>query len=370
MWVEERNGRYKFVERYTDYLTGQKKRVSVMMDKNTAQSRKLAERTLNEMIQRYYAAPRDPKNVTLAELVKAYQEDQKKTVKPATYRRNYFASEALKKMLGGNTLVDRISAPYVRDRFLASQKEPSTLNEHLARFKAMIRWGYQNDYVENIAYLDKLGNFKDVPHKVKIQDKFLEADELRTLLANMKNDFWRNLTEFLALSGLRYGEAAALKKEDVDFENRMIYVRNNYDTINDVTTTPKTLCSIRDVYMQDELYDCCLNLKQIMLHRRLLHGIQDTHGLFLFDTKGDHIHYYTFNKYLKEHSEKVTGKAITPHALRHTHASLLMEHGVSVDVISRRLGHENSRVTREIYLHVTERLKEKDNEQLKEIQFL
>lgn len=55
---------------------------------------------------------------------------------------------------------------------------------------------------------------------------------------------------------------------------------------------------------------------------------------------------------------------ITVHALRHTHASLLLEKGVSIDTISRRLGHKNSKITREIYLHVTEKLKEKDNSQI------
>lgn len=55
---------------------------------------------------------------------------------------------------------------------------------------------------------------------------------------------------------------------------------------------------------------------------------------------------------------------ITVHALRHTHASLLLEKGVSIDMISRRLGHKNSKITREIYLHVTEKLKEKDNSQI------
>ena len=49
MWVEERsNGKFKFCERYTDYLTGKVKRVSVIMDKNTAQTRKIAQRTLEQ----------------------------------------------------------------------------------------------------------------------------------------------------------------------------------------------------------------------------------------------------------------------------------------------------------------------------------
>ena len=52
MWVEEtKNGKFKFVERYTDYLTGKQKKVSVTLDKNTASSRKLAIEMLNKKIQ-------------------------------------------------------------------------------------------------------------------------------------------------------------------------------------------------------------------------------------------------------------------------------------------------------------------------------
>jgi integrase len=47
-----------------------------------------------------------------------------------------------------------------------------------------------------------------------------------------------------------------------------------------------------------------------------------------------------------------------------------MEQGVSIDTISRRLGHENSQITREIYLHVTEKLKERDNEEIAKVKIM
>ena len=67
---------------------------------------------------------------------------------------------------------------------------------------------------------------------------------------------------------------------------------------------------------------------------------------------------------------RVLDRSITAHALRHTHASLLLAQGVDVDTIARRLGHENSKITKEIYLHITQQLKERDNEQIKKIQML
>ncbi len=44
---------------------------------------------------------------------------------------------------------------------------------------------------------------------------------------------------------------------------------------------------------------------------------------------------------------------ITPHGFRHTHANLLLEAGESIKVVQHRLVHENSKVTMDIYVHIT-----------------
>ncbi len=46
------------------------------------------------------------------------------------------------------------------------------------------------------------------------------------------------------------------------------------------------------------------------------------------------------------------------HDLRHTHATLLLESGVPVKAISKRLGHATTAITEETYLHVTERMRD------------
>lgn len=369
MWVEEiKNGKYRLVERYTDYMTGKTKKVSVTMEKNTAQARKTAAKALNEKIDKILYTPNSNK-ITMSELVEKYREDQKKTVKVSTYKRNYHSCNSLMSILGENTIVERMSSKYIHDKFLETGNNPGTMNEHFARFRALIRWGYKNELLSDISFLDRMEPFKDVPHKEKIQDKYLENNELKTLLEGMSDTVWRLLTELLALSGLRYGEAAALMKCDVDFENSVIHITKTFDSVNSLVTPPKSTCSIRGVYMQDELKAVCKELNTEMLKRRLMNGIKNT-PLFLFDQQGNHIHYYAYNKYLKENSIRLIGRKITPHALRHTHASLLLENGVDIDTISRRLGHENSKVTKEIYLHVTERLKEKDNEKIARINIL
>lgn len=167
----------------------------------------------------------------------------------------------------------------------------------------------------------------------------------------------------------RLGEVIALEDKDVDLDAGCIHVTKTYDSINKIVTSPKSFCSIRDVYIQKELEVTCRKMRALMLRRKLMYGL-DKQPLFIFSEKGTHIHYFAYNKYLRENSQRVLGRAITPHALRHTHASLLLEQGISIDTISRRLGHENSDVTRAIYLHVTQKLQAKDNQQISRISIL
>jgi integrase len=63
-------------------------------------------------------------------------------------------------------------------------------------------------------------------------------------------------------------------------------------------------------------------------------------------------------------------KHITPHILRHTHTSLLAEEGIPLDTISRRLGHTDSALTLQIYTHITEKRKAKDNAMLSAVKIL
>jgi integrase len=49
-------------------------------------------------------------------------------------------------------------------------------------------------------------------------------------------------------------------------------------------------------------------------------------------------------------------KRIRFHDMRHTHATLLLEAGIDITVVSKRLGHASVKTTADLYVHVTERL--------------
>ena len=106
------------------------------------------------------------------------------------------------------------------------------------------------------------------------------------------------------------------------------------------------------------------------MRQRMMFGYEDQ-GYFLSGIDGGRVGYAAYNKYLKEIAKKtVPDKDVTPHALRHTMTSLFAEAGIPLDVISRRLGHESSDITKRIYLHITETRKIQENQQVSSITLL
>lgn len=368
MWIEQRDDHYRMYDRYTDPVTLKKRKVSVKMKKNTPQERSKAQTKLDELIlkRRSYHA-----DLSFKALCNVYIASKRKDIKASTTRRNTRECKILQKILG-DVIVERLNHRYVKNKIVKWNPKPSTVNEHIQRFKEIIKWGYENDLVEDISFLTKITKIKDKSERQKVKDKYLEADECRILLDAMTPN-WRYLTEFMIQSGMRIGECLALEVDDIDFETRKITVNKRRDcNVYEDVDTPKTDASIREVFMQDDLYDLC---KEIVEYSQKLREVNEVNTLF-FNDKNAPANYYAFNKYLGETSERVLGHRATTHTLRHTHASLLAEQENLPDderifeMIQKRLGHENSRITKEIYIHITKNREKQFEDMTKEVHLI
>ena len=360
MWIEKRKDHYRMYERYVDPVTRKSHKVSVKFDHDTPQQRNKARKKLDDLL----ASRREYRyNCSFKTLTAAYLACKEKEVKASTHRRNEAECGRLLRILG-NMDVESFTAGYVKAKLMQDSTKPATVNEHIQRFKEIIKWGYRNDFVESVEWLEKLTKIKDISRHQKVKDKYLEKEECELLLKDMPEN-QRNITAFMILSGLRVGEALALTVSDFDFENRVISVTKTRDAVTNEITTPKTAASIRQVYMQDDLYVLCQHILEV--RKNIKHGRK-----YVFWNKdGTPMQYAAFNKFLREYSEKVLNRRITTHYLRHTHASLLAsQEGIDYELIQRRLGHENSKVTKDIYIHVTENQIEKDNMAIKEISLI
>ena len=138
--------------------------------------------------------------------------------------------------------------------------------------------------------------------------------------------------------------------------------------LNKIITSTKTETSEREVYLQNELLEFIKNKLNYNKQLQISTGIRS--DLLFFNLKGERLNYFALNKYFKENCMKYLNKTLTLHSLRHTHASLMFEQGMSLEAISERLGHSNSAITKEVYLHITNKMKDKYNSEIKDIHIL
>ena len=337
MYVQERNGKFRFFETYLDPYTRMRKTVSVTLDRDTLKSRHRAQDILRARIWRLTAEKGNNTPMPLNALTEAYMDYQRAHVKPQTVAGDERALKGVKKILGEKTDIKKIDARYITQKLDATGETPTRKNYRLKHIKKLFRWAYQYDYIPE-DFTGKLKKYKD-NEKARREFKYLEPDELRKLLDGMKVEKYRVLTEFLALTGLRIGEALALTPDDIDLKERTITVNKTLSLVTHEVGETKTDESNRTIYIQSELRPL---IKKVL--PECFKGVQ----------------YFAYNKYLNETTEKVIGRRLSAHSLRHTHVSLLAASGVPLDIISRRCGHSDSDVTREIYLHVTEKMKGRD----------
>jgi len=363
MWSEQRDNKWRYFERYTDPITGKQRKVSITLDRK---SDKKASAMLQTLIDEKTQAASD--DYTIEQAVEQYLAESRLSFRKSTVDRNEDALNSVMDIIGHDCLMSKLTAKYVRGKMLLSKKSAVTLNNYMIRFKTFIRWAYREDIINSTAIIDKFEPFHEtVKAKQRIKDKFLNKDELQKLLDGMDHTANRLITEFLALSGLRIGELVALEDKDIDGD--VIHVTKTYNPVSKEVTPGKTDDSIRDVRIQPELKDCIRRIRKYMKTLKMAAGVPKS-PMFVISIEGDQILYFSFNKYFKAKTKQIIGRELTTHALRHTHASLLAEAGYPLEAISRRLGHSDSKITKEIYIHVTKGIEKKEAEMMDKISLL
>jgi integrase len=155
--------------------------------------------------------------------------------------------------------------------------------------------------------------------------------------------FW-----LLFMTGMRIGEAAALLWSDIDFDTGLLSITKTmyYKSMDDFKPVePKTQASIRTIYIDA---DTIRELKAWQeVQKKVLNNCD-----FVLSYNGIPTSKHTLPRAL----EKLAGLAgvhrIKIHALRHSHASLLISMGENPLLIKERLGHEKIQTTLGTYGHL------------------
>lgn len=221
----------------------------------------------------------------------------------------------------------------------------TTLARKQAALRAFFKWARRNGLVVNDP---TRGLF--APRQQRSLPKFLRTDEINTLMglpdkspAGLRD---RALLELLYASGIRAGELVKLNIADLDLEAGEVRIREGKGR--------KERIGLLGGAAADAL-------RRYLDHGRPALDAKSRAGTFsalLLNKFGkplsDRGVRRTFDKYVEAAGSRLK---ITPHVLRHSFATHLLENGADLRSVQELLGHANLATT-QIYTHVaTERLK-------------
>ncbi|SLB65255.1 phage-related integrase [Mycobacteroides abscessus subsp. massiliense] len=239
---------------------------------------------------------------------------------------------------------------YAEGHFIGGRKEGRT-KASVQKLNNCFSQVFKDALNEGIIERDPTWNapiYEKKPTK-KEEDKFMSLTEYKKLksFSTNKNELSYLAIFILIATGARFGEIQKLQYSDLDYINSTIHLRG---------TKTKSSNRIISIARKD------MKHIQNVLNQRptSINGYIFNTGVNLISNKAVTT---LFNKFML--NNKINN--CTLHSLRHTHASMLLAKGFSIQYVSKRLGHANIEITWRVYSHLLEELKSKEDAKLDNI---
>ncbi len=202
-----------------------------------------------------------------------------------------------------------------------------------------------------------------LPKRAHADRGYLTHAQLLTLAAAVERD--GIVVRFLAYTGLRWGEMAALRVQDFDMLRRRVNVARSVTESGGLVWTPGKTHERRSVpfpaVLADELAALMIDKERDALVFTDLRGgvLRNSNWRArVFSPAVETLRMASIEQRAKEAALRAKGKtttdttefpSITPHDLRHTAASLAISAGANVKAVQRMLGHAKASMTLDTY---------------------
>ena len=194
-----------------------------------------------------------------------------------------------------------------------------------------------------------IGNIKSK----KTQVDFWTLEEFQKVISLLyKGDYYEHYLFIsfwvLFMTGMRIGEAAALLWSDIDFDTGLLSITKTmyYKSMDDFKPVePKTQASVRTIYVDAD------TIRELKAWQEVQKKVLKNCG-YVLSYNGIPTSKHTLPRALEKLAELAGVHRIKIHALRHSHASLLISMGENPLLIKERLGHEKIQTTLETYGHL------------------
>jgi integrase/recombinase XerD len=221
---------------------------------------------------------------------------------------------------------------------LSKEVKPPTQSRIISGIKGFFVYlqleGYRNDNPTQLL---------EVPKIRKTFPDTLSTKEVDALIAGIDNESkyaFRNhcMLELLYSCGLRVSELTQLNKSDIFFEKALIRIRGKGDKMRWVPVAENTLTCIEDYIALEKT--------------TIIKGFEDR--LFLNNRGKELTRNMVFTIVKNAALRAKINKNVSPHTLRHSFATHLVENGADIQLVQHMMGHA-SITTTERYIHMSQR---------------
>ena len=158
-------------------------------------------------------------------------------------------------------------------------------------------------------------------------------------------------------TGARLGEVLALRWSRIDLDKKILQVREAVEETKEHGIrfkVPKSKAGRRDITLPDILIEALREHRKAQLELRMKLGVGKLpdDALLFANIEGAPLSTTACGKAWGNFAASIGMPEVTFHALRHTHASQLIDEGVDIVTISNRLGHAKPDITLRIYAHL------------------
>lgn len=184
----------------------------------------------------------------------------------------------------------------------------------------------------------------------------LTQAEAAKLIAATANDDEGCLWRLMAEGGLRPGEATGMKWADIDFDARELRVRRTIVASNGTWREgpPKTKDSARTVALSDGLVAALREHRRRQVARRVAHPAWTAADFVTERGDGCPLSESAVTGRLTRACAKAGIRRVSPHALRHTMATVAFALGLPAKTVQERLGHSSVKITMDVYTQMVE----------------
>jgi integrase len=196
------------------------------------------------------------------------------------------------------------------------------------------------------------------PPKVQSKDmQVLDEDGIRATLDAASSTPYYPLFYLALTTGMRRSELLALRWCDVELNLGQVSVKRTLQQLRDGTMVfyaPKTAKGSRTVALPPSACLMLGNHKARQEEACTIFGVRpdETNLIFCHEVDGSPLHPDAVTKAWIRLARRTGFSNIRFHDLRHTHASIMLKHGIHPKIVQERLGHASISITLDTYSHV------------------